>query len=233
MEEEAEEEAEDDKNEDYDADDWDKGENYRNVDDSSSRLMGNDVNDQIVTQPLTESTHSQNLYSQSSKESRENIAVKTTDTREENKVESPIVAHNIEMEFFLTPNISEDSNDEPETERECSQNIPDKENLKLTRKEKTKLVVSYVCDMCGKSYRRKTGLKRHVATFHKQEKCFRCERCDKTFGRLDSLVKHRLTHTQEKNLICEFCSRAFSQSSNLIKHRYIFLNQIIKKKIFF
>lgn len=94
---------------------------------------------------------------------------------------------------------------------------PNKENVEI--KKITQEVIGHVCDLCGKSYQRKTGLKRHVSTFHKKEKPFSCETCDKKFGRIDSLVKHGLTHTMEKNLICEICSKAFNQSSNLIKHR--------------
>lgn len=92
-----------------------------------------------------------------------------------------------------------------------------KENVEV--KKITQEVIGHICDLCGKSYQRKTGLKRHVLTFHKKERPFSCETCDKKFGRMDSLVKHGLTHTMEKNLICEMCSKAFNQSSNLIKHR--------------
>ena len=93
------------------------------------------------------------------------------------------------------------------------------------RKMKKEKEQSNICDLCGKVYSRATGLRVHISTFHLKEKRFTCEVCCQAFGRKDSLVKHRLTHTQEKNYVCEFCSRPFSQSSNLIKHRWVYLNR--------
>ena len=114
------------------------------------------------------------------------------------------------------------SSDEPKVEVVKTEWPEQKEN-KRTRKQKT--VTSKksdtVCHFCGKSYQRPSGLKVHIATFHNKEKDFPCNHCDKRFGRLDTLNKHKRVHSQEQNYVCDFCSRPFSQSSNLIKHRLV------------
>ena len=101
------------------------------------------------------------------------------------------------------------------------ENIELKENTASHKTQKFSVNKSNkVCHFCGKSYKKASGLKVHIATIHNKEKKFRCDECDKSFGRLDTLNKHKRLHTREQDFVCEFCSRPFNQSSNLIKHRY-------------
>ena len=49
------------------------------------------------------------------------------------------------------------------------------------------------CDRCGKAFRDKYHLNRHVFV-HTREKPFKCMFCDKHFSRKDKLMQHSLQH---------------------------------------
>lgn len=50
------------------------------------------------------------------------------------------------------------------------------------------------CDRCGKTFRDKYHLNRHIFV-HTREKPFKCMFCDKHFSRKDKLTQHTLLHT--------------------------------------
>ena len=48
---------------------------------------------------------------------------------------------------------------------------------------------SFDCEQCGKVFRHKVSLERHIQT-HSKGEGFNCERCDASFSRKDNLLKH-------------------------------------------
>lgn len=53
---------------------------------------------------------------------------------------------------------------------------------------------TFVCELCGRRFRRQEHLKRHYRSLHTQEKPFECNECGKRFSRSDNLTQHARTH---------------------------------------
>ena len=54
--------------------------------------------------------------------------------------------------------------------------------------------------VCGKKFRRREHLKRHIQSVHTNEKPFRCEKsgCNKRFSRNDNLTQHQSVHERNE-----------------------------------
>ena len=53
---------------------------------------------------------------------------------------------------------------------------------------------TFVCQICGRRFRRQEHLKRHYRSLHTHEKPFECNECGKKFSRSDNLSQHARTH---------------------------------------
>nr|XP_046271336.1 zinc finger protein 90-like [Scatophagus argus] len=82
-----------------------------------------------------------------------------------------------------------------------------------TRKSKDSLK----CDTCGKYYKGKQALRRHLR-IHTNVKRYSCSTCGKAFRRSDSLKRHIRIHTGEKPHLCRICGYRFIEMSKLNRH---------------
>ncbi|XP_029305464.1 zinc finger protein 3 homolog isoform X2 [Cottoperca gobio] len=90
----------------------------------------------------------------------------------------------------------------------------------------------YLCNKCGKSFAtsnhfkfcktqnecKSTPEKGNVEEDHKEEKDFKCFKCNKEFNQKHQLILHARVHTGEKPFSCDFCGKTFTQNSNRIVH---------------
>ena len=75
------------------------------------------------------------------------------------------------------------------------------------------------CEFCEKSYSRIDSLKRHILTVHEGSKDHKCEFCGKAFGVAEKLKSHILTvHEKRRDYKCEFCGEAFGVAGSLKRH---------------
>lgn len=87
---------------------------------------------------------------------------------------------------------------------------------------------------CGKVYKTRFNLRRHINSSHLRIKSFICDQCNKHFVSKQNLKEHHFIHTGEKPFPCDEpgCVKSFRQVSQLSIHKRIHYRQRIGNKIF-
>ncbi|XP_041792159.1 zinc finger protein 239-like [Chelmon rostratus] len=76
---------------------------------------------------------------------------------------------------------------------------------------------SFKCDTCGKDFKEKSKLDRHIRV-HTGEKPFFCNTCGKSFSDISILRRHITIHTGVKPYPCKTCGKSFAVKSYLRVH---------------
>ncbi|XP_067635455.1 uncharacterized protein [Eurosta solidaginis] len=86
----------------------------------------------------------------------------------------------------------------------------------------------YLCDICGKHFKKTWILKIHKR-IHSDEKPHKCDFCKKRFAQAGTLSEHMRTHTGEKPYKCKYCERCFTTKTLLNKHLRVHLGDNIHR----
>ena len=76
----------------------------------------------------------------------------------------------------------------------------------------------FKCEFCNKMFGRKSGLIKHVR-IHTNEKPFDCNYCQAKFRSKPQLVSHERIHTNERPYECEGCQTRFKSKMVLLRHQ--------------
>ncbi|XP_062562818.1 zinc finger protein 708-like [Armigeres subalbatus] len=76
----------------------------------------------------------------------------------------------------------------------------------------------FACSYCSAAFVQAGNLKSHIRK-HTLEKPFKCDHCGKSYSQSGALKTHIRTHTNERNYVCDICNKAFTNSSDLNKHK--------------
>ncbi|XP_040294073.1 zinc finger protein OZF-like [Bufo bufo] len=76
----------------------------------------------------------------------------------------------------------------------------------------------FICSECGDCFTLKGNLERHKR-IHRDERPFQCLDCGKSFFQKSDLVEHQRIHTGEKPYPCVVCGKCFIKKSALVKHQ--------------
>ena len=76
----------------------------------------------------------------------------------------------------------------------------------------------YVCEICGNSYQRTTGLKQHVMSAHSSQRDYRCQDCGKGFTNKVRLANHLRIHSGAKPFKCVMCGYRSNRRDNVMLH---------------
>lgn len=78
----------------------------------------------------------------------------------------------------------------------------------------------FQCKECGRAFRERGNMNKHVLSVHRKQKSHQCTQCTKSFAFRDGLLRHISTvHENERRHKCQLCHRQFKQLSHLVKHR--------------
>lgn len=89
----------------------------------------------------------------------------------------------------------------------------------------------FECNLCYKTFKLNQNMAKHMKKHDPGERKFKCDKCDYTNYRLDSLKTHMLTHGGTKRFWCAHCDYRAVRISTLKQHLrvHMYANYICEK----
>jgi uncharacterized Zn-finger protein len=114
------------------------------------------------------------------------------------------------------------NSDTPLTCHICKERFRNNIDLRAHKEAMHDIQRKFMCDICGKKYKRKENLKDHIYMVHERDPAkdfVSCPTCGKALASQRSLRFHmRFAHTDAKPCICEICGYSTKQLGNLAFH---------------
>ena len=80
-------------------------------------------------------------------------------------------------------------------------------------------LLSFICDICGDSFKAKYALDEHIISKHDGNKPFHCVLCDRGFTRKGRFKRHvEFKHGGKTPFKCDICDYGCAESDYLKKH---------------
>ncbi|XP_065225744.1 zinc finger protein 701-like [Planococcus citri] len=105
--------------------------------------------------------------------------------------------------------------------------VPSKRNKDSRLVVNLKNSKAIICDICGRNFKHKYYLKRHIMAVHEKLKPFSCAECGKSFSRKQNMRIHILQeHISKRHypFVCSICDRKFACKSHLNRHTILHEN---------
>lgn len=94
--------------------------------------------------------------------------------------------------------------------------LPDS-NYEEKNENQQEELLNLVCDVCGKTFSKKTSLTQHKKRSHGEAR-YSCDLCNFTSKSSFNLKRHSISHTSERPVMCDQCGTAFRNPSALKEH---------------
>uniref|UniRef100_A0A6I8PZ13 Uncharacterized protein n=1 Tax=Xenopus tropicalis TaxID=8364 RepID=A0A6I8PZ13_XENTR len=79
--------------------------------------------------------------------------------------------------------------------------------------------ITHECEQCGKSFKRKVQLQKHITKKHSKKRTIKCKDCGRRFYYQSQYVIHRRVHTGERPYECNDCGARFGHKCSLVVHQ--------------
>ena len=93
------------------------------------------------------------------------------------------------------------------------------QEIMFRRKQLLRRLINDQCSVCAKQFTTAYSAKLHDELVHKHIRNFKCDHCQKSFGRKPELERHIEARHQMVKYKCDVCSSVFTSKSYLTHHK--------------